>query len=146
MLRHAPTRLGATVIGTRARGVNHGLGLALAPVAQDNRRMARPVRRLWKVRTVVRRRHRTWMASMSLASLGWGSWWITVFLMRYAPAHAPSLAATSWFAGVFAGFGLLAAIWSIRARRTWLLFTTIPMLANGSLFLVPWLIETLRSR
>lgn len=83
---------------------------------------------------------------MCLASLGWGSWWVTVFLMRYAPGLAPSLLATSWFAGVFAFFGLLAALWSVRARRTWLLFTLIPMLANGSLFLVPWLIETLRGR
>lgn len=108
--------------------------------------MARPLRNLWKVRTVVRRRHRTWMASMCLASLGWGSWWITVFLMRYAPGIAPGVATTGWFAGTFAAFGLLLALWSVRARGAWLLFTLVPIFANASLFLVPWLVETLRGR
>jgi hypothetical protein len=37
------------------------------------------------------------------------------------------------------------ALFTIRARRTWLLFTLVPLLANASLFLVPWLIETLRA-
>ena len=58
---------------------------------------------------------------------------------------APALATTEWFAGTFAAFGLLVAILTIRARKTWLLFTLVPLLANASLFLVPWLIETLRS-
>jgi hypothetical protein len=113
--------------------------------APENPCVARPLRKLWKVRTVVRRRHRTWMLSMCLASLAWGSWWITVFLMRYAPGAAPRLTTTEWFAGTFAAFGLLVALFTIRARRTWLLFTLVPLLANASLFLVPWLIETLRA-
>ena len=81
---------------------------------------------------------------MCLATMGWGSWWVTVFLMRYLPGHAPTLATTTWFAGTFAAFGFLVAVFTIRARRTWLLFTLVPLLANASLFLVPWLIETLR--
>jgi hypothetical protein len=107
--------------------------------------MARPLRGAWKVRTVVRRRHRTWMASMCFASLGWGSWWITVFLMRYVPSLAPGIATTGWFAGTFAAFGFAIAVFTIRARRTWLYFTLVPLLANASLFLVPWLVETLRA-
>ncbi|MFN0009171.1 MAG: hypothetical protein ACKVXR_14810 [Planctomycetota bacterium] len=107
--------------------------------------MARPLRNLWTVRTVVRRRHRTWMLSMCLASLGWGSWWITVFLMRYFPSVAPSMLAASWFAGTFAAFGFAVAVFTIRARRTWLLFTLVPLCANASIFLVPGLIETLRA-
>lgn len=82
---------------------------------------------------------------MCLASLGWGSWWVTVFLMRYFPHHAPGLATTEWFAGTFAAFGFLVAVFTIRGRRTWLLFTLVPLLANASLFLVPGLIETLRA-
>jgi hypothetical protein len=85
------------------------------------------------------------MVSMCLASLGWGSWWVAVFLMRYFPGAAPSLSATEWFAGTFAAFGLVVGIFTIRARRSWLLFALVPILANASLFLVPWLIETLRS-
>ena len=85
------------------------------------------------------------MLSMCFASLGWGSWWVTVFLMRYFPGLAPDIATTGWFAGTFAAFGWLVAVFTIRARRTWLLFTLVPLLANASLFLVPWLVETLRS-
>jgi len=107
--------------------------------------MARPLRNAWKVRTVVRRRHRTWMASMCFASMGWGSWWITVFLMRYFPSVAPGIATTGWFAGIFAAFGFAIAVFTVRARRTWLYFTLVPLFANASLFLVPWLVETLRA-
>jgi hypothetical protein len=106
--------------------------------------MARPLRAAWKVRTVVRRRHRTWMVSMCFASLGWGSWWISVFLMRYFPSVAPAIATTGWFAGTFAAFGLLVAVFTVRARSSWLLFTLVPIFANASLLLVPWLVETLR--
>jgi hypothetical protein len=110
----------------------------------ENRRMARPLRAAWKVRTVVRRRHRTWMVSMCFASLGWGSWWVSVFLMRYFPSVAPAIATTGWFAGTFAAFGFLVAVFTVRARSSWLLFTLVPIFANASLFLVPWLVETLR--
>ena len=101
------------------------------------RRVARPVRNLWKIRTVVRRRHRTWMVSMSFATLGWGSWWITAVLMKLAPSIAPDVRVTCWVASTFALVGFLAALWSIRARLAWLLFTLVPLFANGSLLLVP---------
>ena len=84
------------------------------------------------------------MVSMCFATLAWGTWWITVFLMRYLPSIAPSILAASWFAGTFAAFGFAVALFTIRARRTWLLFTLVPLCANASIFLVPWLIETLR--
>jgi hypothetical protein len=115
-----------------------------ASAAVENPCVARPLRHLEKVRTVVRRRHRTWMVSMCFATLGWGSWWVTVFLMRYFPQIAPGIATTGWFAGTFAAFGFLVAVVTIRGRGTWLLFTLVPLLANASLFLVPWLVETLR--
>ncbi len=82
---------------------------------------------------------------MCFASMGWGSWWITVFLMRYFPGIAPGTATTGWFAGIFAAFGFAIAVFTIRARRTWLYFTLVPLFANASLFLVPWLVETLRA-
>lgn len=107
--------------------------------------MARPLRKLADMRTVVvRRRHRTWMLSMCLASLGWGVWWLEVFLARFAPEHAPSLRTTALVGGAFALPGLLVAIWTIRAKAAWILITLVPLLANLSLLALPLLIKTLR--
>ena len=106
--------------------------------------MARPVRKLWKMRTLVRRRHRTWMFSMCMASLGWAIWWASFVLLRFAPAAAPDLRVTSWFAGACAAVGFLAAIWSFRAKLAWILFMMIPMFANGSILAVPWVLRSLR--
>jgi hypothetical protein len=107
--------------------------------------MARPLRRIGEMRTVVvRRRHRTWMLSMCLASLGWGVWWIEVFLARVAPEHAPSLRTTALIGGAFALPGLLVAIWTLRAKAAWILITLVPLLANLSLIVLPILIRTLR--
>jgi len=92
----------------------------------------------------VRRRHRTWMLSMILASLGWGVWWIEVFLTRFAPEHAPSLHTTALVGGAFALPGLLVAVWTIRAKAAWILITLVPLCANLSLLALPVLIKTLR--
>lgn len=81
---------------------------------------------------------------MCLASVGWGSFWVFAFWTRLAPDSAPSLDSVCTFAGVFAAFGLAAAVFSMRARLAWLLFTLIPMFANGSLLLLPSAIRTLR--
>lgn len=107
--------------------------------------MARPVRRLWSVHTVVRRRHRTWMFSMSMASLGWAVWWATFVLRRFAPDLAPHLLVTEWLAGACAAVGLLASFWCFRAKLAWLLITSIAVFANGSLLAMPWVVEVVRS-
>lgn len=106
--------------------------------------MARPLRSISKVRTVVvRRRHRTWMLSMALASLGWGVWWCEFALRHFVPESAPSLAVAAWFASAFALLGLLVAIWTIRAKAAWLMITMVPMLANASLLALPWLLSSI---
>jgi hypothetical protein len=84
------------------------------------------------------------MASMCLASVGWGSFWVLALWTRIAPESAPSIDSVCVFSGVFAAVGLAAAIFSMRARLAWLLFTLIPLFANGSLLLVPSVIKTLR--
>jgi hypothetical protein len=33
----------------------------------------------------------------------------------------------------------LVAVWTLRARRAWILFALAPLFANASLLLVPWL-------
>ena len=106
--------------------------------------MVRPVRKLWKMRTVVRRRHRSWMLSMTLASFGWGAWWVAVILTRFAPEVAPGLRTTCIISSAFAAAGFLAALWTIRARLVWILMTLVPLLANGSLLLVPIAIKAVR--
>ena len=106
--------------------------------------MARPVRKLWKMRTTVRRRHRTWMFSMCMASLGWAIWWTSLLLLRFAPAHAPDFRVTAWAAGGFAALGFLAALWSFRAKLAWILFMLVPIFANGSLLAMPWVLKSLR--
>ncbi len=81
---------------------------------------------------------------MCLASVGWGSFWVFAFWTRLAPDSAPSIESVCAFSGVFAAFGLAAAIVSIRARLAWIIVTLIPLFANASLLLLPSVIQTLR--
>jgi len=43
-------------------------------------------------------------------------------------------------AGIFGVPGLLAALYSVRAQKAWLLLTCIPIFANLGLLLLPWLL------
>ena len=101
--------------------------------------MARPLRPQWHPRTLVRRRHRSWMAAMILATLGWGGWWMTFFLMRLAPGIAPGPQFAVWWGAALGAVGMVIAFFTIRARRVWVLFALIALFANGTLLLAPWL-------
>jgi len=79
------------------------------------------------------------MLSMTLASLGWGTWWLVFLLRRVAPEVSVGLAVPSAIATAFAVVGFVVAILTLRARRSWLLFVHIPLLANASLFFMPWM-------
>lgn len=76
---------------------------------------------------------------MTLASAGWGTWWILLFLHRFAPGLTPGLGLPGFLSTVFALAGLLVALLTVRARRSWILFSMIPLLANVSLLFVPTL-------
>jgi hypothetical protein len=76
--------------------------------------MARPLRLQWKVRTLVRRRHRTWVHSMTLATLGWGVWWFAILLHKFVPGLSPGLGATYVVTCALAGVGFVLAQ-SVRA-------------------------------
>ena len=82
------------------------------------------------------------MLSMTLASLGWGTWWVLLFSRRFL-GHTPSLGIPSAVSSAFAIAGLVVAFWCLRARRSWLLFVMIPFLANLALLFMPWLAEEL---
>ncbi len=80
---------------------------------------------------------------MTLATVGWGVWWITVLLMRFAPGIAPSPTVTAWVASSFAVVGLFLAIFTIRARTIWVLLAGVPIFANGSLLALPFVVQDL---
>ena len=100
--------------------------------------MPRPARQIWVTRTYARTRHRSWMLSMTFASLGWGTWWVLLLVKKLTGA-SPDLLIPSILSTIFAILGLLVAVVTLRGRRSWLLFVTIPVLANASLFFLPWL-------
>ena len=102
--------------------------------------MPRPARKLASIRRVVRRRHRTWMLSMTFATLGWATWWLAVVLARLAPGLAPGFHPTWAVTMVFAGAGLCCGLFTLRAKLAWILITGVPLFANGSLLLLPLLI------
>lgn len=82
------------------------------------------------------------MYSMTLASVGWGCWWVAFFLRRIAGVEL-SVALVGSIADVFAIVGLVLAFLTIRSKRTWLLFAFVAMMANGALLFVPWMLEGL---
>jgi hypothetical protein len=92
---------------------------------------------MWVTRPYLRRRHRSWMMSMTLASLGWGTWWCLLFVHRLTGAR-PNLLVPSVISSTFALLGLLFVAWSFRAHRAWVMLLAVPFLANLSLLFVPW--------
>ena len=76
---------------------------------------------------------------MTLASLGWVTWWIVAFVHKLGPGLEIKLLLPSVLSTAFASLGLMQALLTIRAGRSWLAFAAVPLLANASLLLVPWL-------
>ncbi|MCP3920302.1 MAG: hypothetical protein GY711_32655 [bacterium] len=103
--------------------------------------MARPLRSQWRIRTSVRRRHRTWMRAMVFATLGWGTWWFAVLLHKLAPNFAPPVWAVYTIACSFAAIGAVLGFFTIRARLIWVLLAGVPLFANTSLLLVPVILD-----
>lgn len=81
---------------------------------------------------------------MSMATLGWGIWWITLVIAHFVPSAQPDVRFTGWGAGICGAIGFLAAIWAFRAKLAWLLIMSIALFANGSLLLMPWIVDAWR--
>ena len=156
-LRHAPTEE-AEILGPWGEavkqqeplegpcgplGAKFGREVPSRARAYEDELMVRPMRRQWRSRTTVRRRHRTWVASMVLATAGWGVWWLTIVLSRWAPESAPSPLTAAWVGFAFAAVGIFLAIFTLRARPVWVLLAAVPMFANGSLMFLPWVADDL---
>ncbi len=101
--------------------------------------MPRPARGLWVTRAYARRRHQSWHLSMTLATLGWGTWWLCLLARRLVPSWEVPLAIPAVISTVFALLGFVIAVLTLRAQRSWILFTLVPLFANSTLLAVPWL-------
>ncbi|MCB9907188.1 MAG: hypothetical protein H6830_05690 [Planctomycetes bacterium] len=103
--------------------------------------MARPLRSLTRPRNSSRRRHRTWMRSMSVATLGWGIWWSALAWHRAWPGEPPPWVWVYVVTCCLAGVGMFYAFFTLRARKSWVLMATMAWLANLGLFLLPWYVH-----
>lgn len=106
--------------------------------------MARPLRSLYPLERMTRRRHRTWMLSMTLATLAMGVWGLTVVMLRIAPGHTPAFGVVFALACLFAVPGFLLGVLTIRAKASWLILAMVPLSANGMLIVLPWIVHRLR--
>jgi hypothetical protein len=87
------------------------------------------------------------MVSMSLATIGWAAWWLALIAVKLAPSKGAALVVGATAVSVpFAFLGLLLAAVTLRARRTWILFVMVPLFANGSLLVMPWLASEMLPR
>ena len=78
---------------------------------------------------------------MILATCGWGLWWLVLALRRYAPNWCPELLPVYLVTGALAAVGLFLAIFTVRARLIWILLAGVPILANGTLLLLPVVVD-----
>lgn len=82
---------------------------------------------------------------MTLASCGWGVWWVGVFLAHFWPDLSPGFisgrALITAVSLAFAVPGLLLALLTLRARRSWLPFAFVAILANLALLSLPFLLD-----
>ena len=89
--------------------------------------MARPLRALYPIERMTRRRHRTWMWSMTLATLAMGVWGLTVVMLRVAPDKTPAFGVVFAAACLFALPGFFLGLLTVRAKRAWLMLAMVPL-------------------
>jgi len=80
------------------------------------------------------------MLSMTMASLGWGAWWVAVALAKFAPDIAPGVSITQAVSSTFAIAGLLCGLFTLRAKLAWILITGVPICANVALIIFPFML------
>jgi hypothetical protein len=84
------------------------------------------------------------MASMSLATAGASVWGGAILWRAIDPPNGPGLLATLLVSAAFTVPGTILALLSIRARLIWVLLAGVPLLANGLMIVVPWVVLRLR--
>ena len=81
---------------------------------------------------------------MTLATWGLGVWAVWLALSRFWPDYAPDGRLAWAVSGLFALPGLSLALLTVRAKRTWMLFSMVPIFANSMILVLPWLALRLR--
>lgn len=74
---------------------------------------------------------------MILATVGWGVWFVHALLGRLESDLQPSVEVTGVLGAAFGVPGLLLAVLTLRAKRSWVLFVSAPLFANACLLLAP---------
>jgi hypothetical protein len=106
--------------------------------------VARPLRKLSNFPVVARRRHRTWVMSMTLATVAFGVWGVTVVWMRADRSSAPSLELAYLLSSLFSLPGWILGMLTLRAKRSWIFFALVPIAFNTMLLVLPWILIWLR--
>ena len=73
-------------------------------------------------------------------------WGVTLVLLDFAPAWAPSWRLAMGLSSLFAVPGLALALLTIRAKRSWFLVAMVPVTANGMALVLPWVAYELSQR
>jgi hypothetical protein len=81
------------------------------------------------------------MTSMILATVGWGLWWMALGLHRFLPSFFPGLMPIYLVTCALAAVGLFLAIFTVRARLIWVLLAGVPAISNGTLLLLPLVVD-----
>jgi hypothetical protein len=107
--------------------------------------MPRPLRKLYPMSSMVRRRHRTWIMSMTLATAGAALWGAALLWSRIDPAGAPTLKTTLLVSSAFTVPGTILAFLTLRARTIWIVLAGVALCANAMMIVLPWIALRLRS-
>ena len=78
---------------------------------------------------------------MILATAGWGTWWLSLLALRFAPEIFPGETLVYSVTCTLAAIGTFLAIFSIRARLIWVLLAAVPICSNVSLLLMPTILD-----
>jgi hypothetical protein len=84
------------------------------------------------------------MWSMTLATFAMAVWGVVVIALEHVPERVPSFRVVFAAAGLFALPGFVLGLLTLRAKRAWLLLALVPLLANGMLLVLPWVVHRLR--
>lgn len=77
---------------------------------------------------------------MVFATFGWGVFWCSAMWDRLSEGWAPTPELAYWISTPLALAGFAMAVFTVRSQRSWLLFVSVPLIANGFLVILPWLL------
>jgi hypothetical protein len=106
--------------------------------------MARPLRRLYPIRGFERRRHRSWILSMTFATAALGVLAFCAVLRRFGAHDVPPLGLAAAVSSLFSVPGLFFGVMTLRGKPAWLAYAGVPIVANAVLLALPWVLWHIR--